>query len=454
MRSGCINIVLLIGLLFHAVCAVGQVPVSGISYRDSLYQQIRDEGYATLSCRFVYEQGRSEIKPALAENDHELFHLDTFIRLALNHPDLFIRRIRLSGYSSIEGSYIVNERLAYNRIEKLRNYLYMHYPALYAYPLDMDWTPEDWKELSRLAKLYQISEYEEVLDIIRRVPGFDTREELLRKLNGGRAYREMEYAIFPHLRRVEISFEFGASPLATSASVKRISPDVTSDTLTVVTDDSLIYNILEKDDPKFADSQSLSDASTEQTKRVVHRTNHICSFTTWAVKTNISQWAGIMPDFKQTTFLPNLSLEYYITERLSVEAGAFYSYWHYSGDKEFQGLSGYRIEPRYWLGLPSGDFDIFLGPYVRFGDYDMQRLRGGEVTTNYTGDYWDAGISAGLSFRLVGNWGLEVGARAGYVDTKAILYMPENGKKWFDSRKSYNKCKVTDLNVSLVYRFR
>jgi len=447
-------IILLIGVLFPSVYTEGQVYVSDISYRDSLYQQIRDEGYATLSCRFVYEQGRSEIQPGLGENDQELFHLDTFIRLALNHPDLFIRRIRLSGYSSIEGGYIVNERLAYNRIEKLRNYIYIHYPALYAYPLDMDWTPEDWKELSRLAKLYQISEYEEVIDIIRRVPGFDTREELLRKLNGGRAYREMEQYIFPHLRRVEISFEFGASPLAKSSSVKGGPLNATSDTSTVVTDDPLIYNVLEKDDPKFADNQSLSDASTEQTKQVVRRSNHICSPTTWAVKTNVSQWAGIMPDIKQTTFLPNLAVEYFITERWSVEAGAFYSYWHYNGDKEFQGLSGYRVEPRFWLGLPSGDFDIFLGPYMRFGDYDIQRLRGGEVTTNYTGDYWDAGISAGLSFRLAGGWGLEVGARAGYVDTNAILYTPENGKKWFDSRKSYSKCKVTDLNVSLVYRFR
>ena len=449
-----IHALFLMGLLFPSAYCMGQTSTFDNSYRDSLYQYIREEGYATLSCHFVYKQGDSDILADLGKNNMELSRLDLFIRLALDHPELFIRRIRLSGYSSIEGSYLFNERLAYNRIDKLRKFVYIHYPDLYAYPLDMSWTPEDWKGFSHLARLFQIPEQEEVIAIIQRVPDFDKREVLFRKLNGGRAFRKMEEQIFPLLRRVEISFEFGTSPLRSDSLTKSILLNTTVDSLIVETGDPLIYNILEQDNPDFAYNQSLSDASTEQTKRIIRRSHLMCSPATWVIKTNMLQLAGILPDFKHTTFLPNLTLEYFITRHWSVETGALYSYWHYNGHKEFQGISGYRVEPRFWLSFPFGHFNMFLGPYARFGDYDIQRLENGVDTTNYTGDYWDAGISTGLTFRLLDSWGIEIGARAGYFNTNAILYTPEGDKKWFDSRRSYSKFKITDLNASLIYRFR
>jgi hypothetical protein len=230
----------------------------------------------------------------------------------------------------------------------------------------------------------------------------------------------------------------------------------------------------------------------------------------FSLKTNLLLWAGVLPDFKHTTPVANAALEYYITDCWSVELGAMYSYWRYDSNREFQGISGYRLEPRYRFALPGDRFELYLGIYGRVGDYDLHKRKSvessqlrvdsddvarsidnGQMTidndasrsqlstvnsqlsteqtrsqndaqpnsqfsifnSQFTGDYWDAGLSAGFTFRLVGGWGLEVGARAGYVSTKVIYYTPEGDYNWYKSEKKYNNVRVTDLNLSLIYCF-
>jgi hypothetical protein len=183
----------------------------------------------------------------------------------------------------------------------------------------------------------------------------------------------------------------------------------------------------------------------------------------FALKTNLLLLAGVQSDFKYTTPTANLALEYYITDHWSIEAGAMYSYWHYNSGREFQGVSGYRLEPRYRYAFPGDRFEAYLGVYGRMGDYDSKSVdssqltvdsdNGVQPTVNYTGDYWDAGLSAGVSIRLIGNLGLEAGVRAGYVSSDPYKYTRDNYYNWFDSRWIYWKVGITDLNLSLFYRF-
>jgi hypothetical protein len=126
------------------------------------------------------------------------------------------------------------------------------------------------------------------------------------------------------------------------------------------------------------------------------------------------------------------------------------------------------LEPRYRLAFPNDRFGTYLGLYGRVGDYDSMRTNdNGQMTNdnsnaqpttgyqlstvNYTGRYWDAGLSAGFTVRLVGGLGLEVGARAGYVRSSPEKYIRRDGQNWFESRGKYSKTRVTDLNVSLTY---
>ena len=193
------------------------------------------------------------------------------------------------------------------------------------------------------------------------------------------------------------------------------------------------------------------------------------------LKTNLLLAAGIFPDLSYTAPVANVALEYFIDERWSVEAGVLYSNWHYNSHREFQGLTGLRLEARRRVAFPGDRFGAYLGLYGRVGDYDSrtldkgQAISGGDAlnpagaqgaantygipqsTLNYTGNYWDAGLSGGFTLRLVGNLGLEIGVRGGYVATNADRYIRDGVLNRFESRRKYRKVKPTALSLSLVY---
>jgi hypothetical protein len=420
---------------------------------------------AEWSCYFTYAQGTGVFSAETGNNAEELEKLDIFIRQALAHPTLYLSRIRLIGYSSIEGSYARNESLARQRMKQFYLYLQEFYPELYHYPHSMAWIAEDWDSLSARIKASQLKERDDILGIIRKVSVFDTREALLKKLSGGRPWLFMEREFFPGLRRVELRIEYSTTPVVAiketpspqPAPKEREPEHAAPDSITTISD-------LVSDSISAApDSLSFGACRGEAPARI-----------RFALKTNLLLWAGVQSDLRYTAPVINAALEYYINDHWSVEAGAMYSYWRYNSNQEFQGVSGYRLEPRYRYAFPGDRFEAYLGIYGRMGDYDSQTVdksvdssqftvdsdNGAQPTVNYqlptvnyTGDYWDAGLSAGVSIRLVGNLGLEAGVRAGYVSSDPYKYTRDNYYNWFDSRWRYWKVGITDLNLSLLYRF-
>jgi len=433
-----------------SVTAYGQANTKHERYRDSLYHQISQTGTAHMACYFTYLQGSSVIHPDLNQNTHELSSLDNFIRYALVHPDYHISRIRLTGYSSIEGRYEDNELLARERVAAFYQYLRDNYPALYRYPHDMAWIAEDWAGLSEQIRKSDLEEKNEILNMIRRVHTFDDREALLIKLNGGQPYRKIAQTMLPGLRRVEIEIEY-----AKSGQQADNVPD------------PLIYNVLAENKSKNWYAKSERPVETKQgTSISIDRQLVIGDVRSkdiksphagyrFAIKTNGLLWAGVLPDLTRTTSVANVALEYYIASRWSVEFGATYSYWRYNSRLEFQGISGYRLEPRYHIPIVCNRAAIYLGGYGRIGDYDLRRIDlTTQSTVNHTGKYWDAGLSAGITVNLIGGFGFEIGARAGYAKSAPNLYTQDNKYNWFDSRESYRKMRISDLNASLIYRFR
>jgi hypothetical protein len=205
------RLILLAGSLAILMPCAGQRVAPARTEQDSLFRHISREMSAEWSCRFIYAQGSGLFFSYLDGNAAELEKLDAFIRQALSHPELFISRIRLTGYASVEGGYARNESLSRQRVEQFYRYLREYYPELYRYPHDMAWVAEDWGGLSAQIKSCPLREREEVLAIIRRVPVYDERESLLKKLNGGYAWLFMERELFPGLRRVELRIEYSTT---------------------------------------------------------------------------------------------------------------------------------------------------------------------------------------------------------------------------------------------------
>jgi hypothetical protein len=430
-------------------CSIFTVSVAGQEIsairaeQDSLFHHISIRMSAELSCYFTYDQGSSAIYSELGNNAAELKKLDAFISQALAHPNLFISRIRLTGYCSIEGSYLRNEALALERVEGFYTYLGEHYPQLYRYSHDQAWVAEDWDGLSRLLKEAQLQEREEIFEIIRSVREYDTRKALLARLNNGIPWAIMERELFPKLRRIEVLVEYQTKDYqATAATTPVAEPAI----LTASPQPSPKER---EETPATSSSLSGSFPSScfgDGRVRVAD--------SRFALKTNLLLLAGVQSDFSYTAPVANVALEYYMNNHWSVELGAIYSNWRRLNSKEgFQGIFGYRVEPRYRMNLFNNDrLGVYLGPYGRVGDYDSRTMTDGdaESTVNYTGRYWDVGLSAGFTVRLGRRLGLEAGARGGYVDSSPNKYTIDRGKNWFDSRWKYSKVGMTDLNLSLI----
>jgi hypothetical protein len=410
-----------------------------------------------VSCHFTYAQGSSTIFPGLGNNAAELKKLDAFVAQALSYSNLSISRIRLTGYCSIEGSSTRNEALSYERVEGFYRYLHEHYPRLSRYPYDQTWAGEDWAGLSERVKASRINEREEVLEIIRRVRSYDTREALLAKLNGGRPWLFMEHEIFPRLRRVELRIEYAKAQQAAHEPAAEAREPAASPRPSPKEREK-------KNDTAWSSSLSFGEGRGEAAgaRGEAAGARGEAAFR-FALKTNLLLAAGVQSDFSYTAPVANAALEYFITPSWSVEAGAMYSYWSFNSGKEFQGVSGYRLEPRYRLAFPGDRFGVYLGLYGRMGDYDSRTIDrkqgttdGGDAqaTLNYTGDYWDAGVSGGFTLRLVGNLGLEIGVRGGYVATSPDKYTRDGGRNRWESRWKYNKVGVTDINLSIIYNFQ
>ena len=112
-----------------------------------------------------------------------------------------VERIRICGYSSPDGPYGDNERLA-----KARSGLFAYYLRnAYGIPrnlVEVSSVAEDWEGLSDLMR------QDAVLRVIRRYGIFNGREKQLMDLEGGTPYREMMRRYFPKLRRIEVVVQY------------------------------------------------------------------------------------------------------------------------------------------------------------------------------------------------------------------------------------------------------
>jgi hypothetical protein len=177
-------------------------------YRDSTYRRVIKEGTAGLNCYFSYPQGGWQIRKDYGGNAGELEKLDKFMRSSFADTLIYVRRITLTGYCSIEGSYAANEKLAHDRANGFRNYLNSVYGLARRYPVEVHYVGEDWERLRELVEASTLPGRTEVLAVIDNTDIFKGREKKLMDLQGGVPYNLMLAELFPLLRRVEIRVEY------------------------------------------------------------------------------------------------------------------------------------------------------------------------------------------------------------------------------------------------------
>ncbi len=146
--------------------------------------------------------GRSEIVAGFEDNAAELKMLDELVASVKGNPDATITGIIITGYASPEGTWQLNKTLSEERAAALTDYI----ETQYGFPASIFTTTgegEDWATLEKLVADSDITQRDEILNIIRSEGIFDGREADLMRLAGGGPYRQMKAEMFPKLRRVE-----------------------------------------------------------------------------------------------------------------------------------------------------------------------------------------------------------------------------------------------------------
>jgi len=476
---------------------------SQLSISDSTYRQVITEGSKSLSCYLNYPQGSAKIIADFENNDRELQKLDAFIRQVFRDSLIYVDSIRLTGYCSIEGSFTANERLAKNRALGFKTYLDNEYDLSRRYPIRVNWIAEDWEMLRQLVEDSDMRYRSEVIDLIDHVDVFQGREKKLMDLKGGVPYKYMLKNFFPALRRVEITVNYDLhriieEKLHRKLTQEEFEAELAKERAEAEAEERRLAELAAMEESARIEAerqareaerlQALREAEEQARIQAQRRAEEEARLEAQrraeeearleaerkaaeaarlqkkedrklrpivAIKTNLIAWAGITPDFKMESFMPNLEAEVYFADRWSVSASALFSNWKYNSSKKFWGLSAYSVEPRFWIkddGLFRG---FYVGVYGEAGDFNTQRGRADGQTTvdNFTGDYWSAGISAGYMLPLSKHWCAELSLRGGYRSASYDKYERELPFHYYSGVSgTENKFTLTGVRLNIVYR--
>lgn len=172
-------------------------------YEEILPGQIYDEDREN-ALTVNFQQGKDVIIREFGNNKQSLIDLMSSIRIIENSIDSRVKHVVIAGFASPEGSFELNDRLAWSRAVSVKEYIIEH-SGLAPDMIQIYNGSEDWRGLRSLVERSNMYEKQQILDIIDNVPIWDSRAnqgrlgELMR-LNGGEPYRYIYKHFFPQLR--------------------------------------------------------------------------------------------------------------------------------------------------------------------------------------------------------------------------------------------------------------
>lgn len=394
-------------------------------------QEVRD------SMRVYYRTGYRTVDTTFCDNRHELSHFIQSIKDAMERGEL--ERVIIRSCASPDGTNAANERLAARRADSLQAYIQRH-TGIPDSMIEKCSEGIAWSMLREMVAESEMQYRDEVLVILDNTPLWvyddagkiiSGKKKELMDLKGGVPYRYMYEHFFPEMRSSLSATLYARKAEEPQPQKPAEEPKDTVPAL-VVTPPTTVAETPAEEMPEPAPEE-------EKPFRPL-----------LAVKTNVLYWAGLMPDFRNYSFIPNLELEYFFLDRWSVAAAGNYAKWDYSGDDWF-GISTWSVEPRWWIWGDGKYRWIYLGLYGEVGDYDVQNNR--IAIDGYTGKLWSTGLSVGAALPFTKRWGAEVGLRAGYRHAQEKAYSYEAPDYFLDAKDTGNHWGVTGIKASIYYRF-
>lgn len=315
-----------------------------------------------------------------------------------------IDSIVIYSYSSPEGPYSLNKRLAKERGERARRYLIENIASVREFPdslIIIKPTAENWEGLMEMVEdEYPYDDKQDVIDLLIRTDiSNDKKKELLKSLNEGGPWTYIRTHILPELRY--------ATWVAEWVYVPEISEDL----------------------PALQANTATGLAEVQYDHQVVpiQRTQEKPRKTILALKSNLLYDVISLTNFSVEIpfWKNNMSLLYYHQ----------FPWWTWGqADNEFcTRFLSIGAEARWWIKPKARLHGHFLGAYAESGKYDFQYQR----NICYQGEFYSVGLSYGYALPVGRNLNLEFSISAGYASIPYRGYTPSEDYEilWRDPNK-------------------
>ena len=393
-------------------------PVSAVA--QDVYKQNAHED----TLQVVFRAGQSEIDLLYDSNSKRI--ADFIGHVSTAYADVAPKDLNLTIFTgaSPEGPAELNRRLGEQRGIALRDLLMARMPGRVAHVTVVNQGAR-WGELYHKVDQSEEPWRDDVLRILEHRPADDSwngdkREQQLRRLQGGRVWRELSAKYLPDLRS------------SGSAVVARMPASAERDT--IVIRDTVVY--LPVPYPEiYVDHQKL-----------------------WAVKTNLLLLGVVAP---------NVQIEIPLGDchRWSIEGEVFFPWWTWSHNAHAEQFLNVGAELRYWLGNRAlqhtlDGWHVGIGLGLGYYDFEWKRSEG------WQGEYLNVYCNIGYQHRFgrQKQWLIDGGIGLGYIPTKFRHYLGsstfpvgyeenhDDHLMWQDSGWKHI-IGATHVNVTLGYLF-
>ena len=393
-------------------------PVSAVA--QDVYKQNAHED----TLQVVFRAGQSEIDLLYDSNSKRI--ADFIGHVSTAYADVAPKDLNLTIFTgaSPEGPAELNRRLGEQRGIALRDLLMARMPGRVAHVTVVNQGAR-WGELYHKVDQSEEPWRDDVLRILEHRPADDSwngdkREQQLRRLQGGRVWRELSAKYLPDLRS------------SGSAVVARMPASAERDT--IVIRDTVVY--LPVPYPEiYVNHQKL-----------------------WAVKTNLLLLGVVAP---------NVQIEIPLGDchRWSIEGEVFFPWWTWSHNAHAEQFLNVGAELRYWLGNRAlqhtlDGWHVGMGLGLGYYDFEWKRSEG------WQGEYLNIYCNIGYQHRFgrQKQWLIDGGIGLGYIPTKFRHYLGsstfpvgyeenhDDHLMWQDSGWKHI-IGATHVNVTLGYLF-
>lgn len=171
------------------------------------------------------------------------------------------------------------------------------------------------------------------------------------------------------------------------------------------------------------------------------------------VKTNALLFAGLLPDGSMYSPVANGAVEVYFMNRFSAQLSFAYAMPYNKGDKnDLFSLTGFVVEPRWWLRGDGSFRGLYAGVYGQYGSFDVRIKE--ELEDNCTGSFYGGGVSVGWLQPVWRGFYAEAGLLAGYRSDSVDVYDFTAGSAYKKlATYTLNSFTLQGVNLSVGYRF-